>query len=538
MDLQNLFTNSIKQLEKQLPQLATYLRHHWRKSTLVFTETTLYFSFDNYTVLYVHGLSEFIAFEKYIDKHTLVFIEEETDWWLAFLQHPKSKKFLDSKNVYFKTFVDPNKFAEQLSWEFLFESVYFYKSLNKKPFLKEIVYYENLSNNISSYSFLKNDFDFFCNYKYLDQAINGLQLNLTGVPVIICGAGPSLEKIKDKLPYLLQNYFVIAAGASVNILNHWGFSPHLAVAIDPSIRQEEYFLKRKDFVTPYAYRHRLYSKALSLIHGPKLYIKGISDQPIVEAIDEDLGIKEKTLSGGFSSVTFATRLAHYFNCSSILFLGVDLSYKKEKKYASKVLEKDLTLATETEELGVHWDGRVEDVDQYGNPITTSWRWKAEARWLSIFADSYPEILWHNGSEGGVNIPGISNESVFNKGVQRPYHDLIHSSIQLCHPLNTNISSVFSLWIEETERCISLLDRLLESMGNLEDYTLFEVELEENRVYQSFLLLKKMVYSKVLEKETCILGKNENNYRIYLYLLESCIELEKELIDVGYRRNKT
>ncbi len=80
------------------------------------------------------------------------------------------------------------------------------------------------------------------------------------------------------------------------------------------------------------------------------------------------------------------------------------------------------------------DELISHTDIYGKPITTLWKWIAEAAWFSSFAQSHPHAIVINATEGGLGFDGIPNETlqhvseVFLKK-QYDFGGILHSEIQ-------------------------------------------------------------------------------------------------------------
>ncbi|MBA3816485.1 MAG: motility associated factor glycosyltransferase family protein, partial [Parachlamydiaceae bacterium] len=78
--------------------------------------------------------------------------------------------------------------------------------------------------------------NFFNNILKLPNSYNGASLSgkFKGLPAIICGAGPSLDKNFDVLSKLHSRALIFAGATAFNALNAKGISPHIVVGIDPN----------------------------------------------------------------------------------------------------------------------------------------------------------------------------------------------------------------------------------------------------------------------------------------------------------------
>ena len=542
------FIYRLQLLAEHLPSLAIRLRHRQYLEEDRSFSCVEQFDFKDYNILYIYGLNCFRSLLPYLEKlkknQKIVFIDDDEKNFVFFLQDSQSKLFLESPQVHFFSFTykyEINCLAKQLAWDFCFQSVYFYAVPSKKEYtemLKERIYYENVSKNISVYTVLDPDFEYFSaplhNLKSLKIAKNGHQLETAfrGIPAVICGAGPSLKQIKSKLPKLLKHTLVIGVGAGINCLNRWNLQPHFGVALDPDEIQEDYILARKDFELPYLYRYSFYERALKHIHGPKLYIKGTSNQEMIDEIDTDLGLEEKSLAGGFSTTTFAARLAVLWGCSPIILLGIDLAYEEEHKYADHVSTLAPDKNSEISDPGIHWNTLIQDVDKNGKACSTTWGWKSEALWFEDFILKNPAIEWINASEGGLSIKGMKECSIDTLQFRdRPYRDLVHSRQTSCQSLKfryDKLEQTICSWIEEAKTCLELIENYLDHLSeigrNKGILQFIQFELEENKVFKYFLKLKSKVFRQLVKNSGEELTDLEKSLKNALYLRKSCIKL--------------
>lgn len=232
-----------------------------------------------------------------------------------------------------------------------------------------------------------------------------------GVPAIICGAGPSLEKNLQLLEGLRDRALIFAGGTAINTVGVNGFLPHFGVTIDPNIAQYSRLFMNQAFEVPFFYRNRVYPEALKLIHGDHIYVPGSGGYDIAKWFEEKLGIKGEQISEGHNVVNFSLSIAKALGCNPIIFVGLDLAYSQGKGYSPGVarhpildINQELMTRTAKENVVVK-----EDVE--GQPVMTLWKWLVESTWIAHFAVTSPSLKVINATEGGIGFEGIPNMSL-------------------------------------------------------------------------------------------------------------------------------
>lgn len=288
---------------------------------------------------------------------------------------------------------------------------------------------------------------------------NALFGKFAGIPAIICGAGPSLEKNFDVLKTLGDKAIVFAGGTAMNATTAADFTPHFGVGIDPNEAQLTRLMMNKAYTTPYFYRQRILHKALQSIHGPHLYVNGAGGYEIASWFEEKLNIAGEEVAEGFNVVNLSISLAYALGCNPIIFVGLDLAYSEGKSYPSSVIahptnmwRTDFRTKGVAEELLHH-----PDID--GKTTTTLWKWIAESIWIGKFAQEHISALFINATEGGIGMPGVVNiplEEAAERLLHRTFdfNTLIHGEIQnAMMPKNVTPERIREL-VSELERSLT------------------------------------------------------------------------------------
>ncbi|MBX7066845.1 MAG: DUF115 domain-containing protein [Parachlamydiales bacterium] len=153
----------------------------------------------------------------------------------------------------------------------------------------------------------------------------GLELQgaFTGIPAVIVGAGPSLEKNGHLLRRLREKALLFAGGTALNAID---VEPHFAASIDAEAPYRQF--KGHPFSeVPFCYQSRMNPDNFGLIHGEKILFPD-SACDAINWIHE-----EERFDSGWTVGNFLTQAAILMGCSPIFFVGMDLCYQGRRKYA-------------------------------------------------------------------------------------------------------------------------------------------------------------------------------------------------------------
>lgn len=278
--------------------------------------------------------------------------------------------------------------------------------------------------------------NFFRNLFLLPTSYRGNSLfgQFKGIPAIICGAGPSLDKNLHLVEKLGDKALIFAGGTALNALNSRGFLPHFGIGIDPNESQMSRLITNKAFEIPFLYRARMYYDALKFVQGPRVYVNGTSGYKISEWFEEQFGIEGEIIGEGCNVVNFSFSLAQAFGCNPIIFVGVDMAYTNMSSYQSGVLSHPTHIRKKDFLTKDFQDELIVKSDIYGNPVYTLWKWVAETIWYAEVANRHPELTLINATEGGIGMPGVPNvplEEVVQHYLKKQY-DLrvkVHGELQ-------------------------------------------------------------------------------------------------------------
>ena len=230
--------------------------------------------------------------------------------------------------------------------------------------------------------------------------LSKLEGRFSGVAAVVCGAGPSLEDEKALLAKLEKKALIMAGGSAIAALHKAGITPHLATAIDPTEEEVSRCTALKEIDIPLLFIPSLYHEVVKMHQGRLGLIRTAGPLPFESAIEELFGLNqpslgEKLTRKALSVTTLQVALAHFFGCSPIYLVGVDLSYQNGARYASGVNGAAL-ISDENNPF-------LEGVNALGERVSTQLHWKIESEALSAYASAYPETRFYNCSSKGLAI---------------------------------------------------------------------------------------------------------------------------------------
>lgn len=352
--------------------------------------------------------------------------------------------------------------------------------------------------------------NFFFNALELPRSYSGMDLQgkFVGVPAIICGAGPSLNKNIEVLATLGNQALIFAGGTALNALNARGVMPHFGVGIDPNPDQFTRLIMNHAYELPFLYRCRMRHEALQMVHGDRLYISGSGGYKIGKWLEKQLGIEETIeLEEGFNVLNFSVLFAHAMGCNPIICVGVDLAYSEGLSYASGVVSHPIHNLRGNFRTKLEEEELISKKDIYGRPIFTLWKWVAESMWYTYFFDTQPGTTLINATEGGIGFPKVPNmtlQEVKEKYLQKEYDlgNWIHGEIQNS-PMpqgfrKEKIREVIRGLNESLVRCGQHCQKVVELM-NQQQMDSAPADLEEEIVKEQEELVQEEAYEVMLQK---------------------------------------
>ncbi len=361
--------------------------------------------------------------------------------------------------------------------------------------------YENILNNALK---LPKVFDLY-----------GLQDAFKGLPAIICGAGPSLNKNGAKLNELKDRALIFAGGRSLSVLNDLGVEPHLSIGVDPYKEHKTTLRCNNFFELPLVYRSRMQHEAVELAQGFLLYTPGAIGYSFVKWLENALEVSSPFLEEGLNVVNFNLQIARILGCDPIILIGSDLAYTDQKAYSDSIPDEQCLPDPnefQSDDLTLNRGYLREDL--HGNPIFTLWKWIEEAKWIEEFSKKHPALRIINATEGGLKLQGL--EHITLKKTEEKYlttsYDFsarLHQSIMQVSSYKLEKKQVIlkvELFYKSIEKTLHLLDALQASSSPLLVSDLFH-----EAAYSHLLLPLEDLFERV-EEETSKKARDTKKYQ--------------------------
>jgi hypothetical protein len=351
------------------------------------------------------------------------------------------------------------------------------------------------------------------------------------IPAVICGAGPSLALHIPLLRQMGNKALIIAGGSTLAALSTQGVIPHIGLALDPNPEEYDRLKANHAVQVPLLFGSRVASSIFRTCHGPAGYMRtfsgGLAEKALEEKLDftQEPFLTEPLLMGisqeGLSVTVMAFAAAVHCGCNPIFLSGIDLAYVGDQRYAPGVVV-DASIAVEA----LKQEYRVSDKvfsrkNRQGEEVYTTVKWIMEAATIEEFAKQYPEIKVFDCIERGLGFPGFEKLDLAKASelyLQKEYdlRNYVHMRIEETPNFSSKKEEI-DLFIQELRESFQVCARLVEQMllflktlakdNSVEkdpleqaSFTLWVMDLHEQKAYQYFLLLVEELLNPILMRE--------------------------------------
>jgi len=206
--------------------------------------------------------------------------------------------------------------------------------------------------------------------------LSALEGSLRGVPAIVVGAGPSLEKNGHLLKEWQDRALLITAGNAIHSVKT---EPSLAVVLDPHQSIGKIAYEK----VPLCLQGRTHPESKECSRGELLYF---ADSHFAF---EPWLTESQLLNTGWTVGNGAVAVAVQLGCNPIILVGMDYCYKGEQKYAWRKDGSDMAL--------------VKAMDASGQEVWSQGDWLLSVRWMEEIAAAHPEVTFINATADGMAI---------------------------------------------------------------------------------------------------------------------------------------
>lgn len=376
--------------------------------------------------------------------HQLVFIEDDWGALQMFLRSPRAENILTHPQISIVLwgFEENLPFLANLSTDFYFLSLPLYRG--------EKIYGELVSHVYSLHAYLSDlwlyqeQANCYYHLSVLDEyrTSQGLENQFSHLPLIICGAGPSIQKQLSDLA--TTKGVVAAAGTGINILNHAGLQPDLGISFDPKPSGARRLQSSTAFKVPFIVD--IDSAGAWYLNGPKILTWTNTEARWKHRLIHEIGMKGGllTLPQAISSTHYVIELGIRLGCPIEVLVGVDLAYVGGKQYPG--------IKTWVSDHDPHsGQDLIEVMTMDQRRVQVSRIYYKEAIVYSEIVRQHPEIQFYTTSREGLLIQGVSfiEDISFPETAQKSLEEMICSQPFFDIPL-TAVKAALIRWRKEIE----------------------------------------------------------------------------------------
>ncbi len=487
---------------------------------------------DSLDIIYIYGIGHatyYPLLRSWLDEkksRRLIFIEDKISGLRCFSIQKDINPLLTDSQVQLRWLVSEwDHLLEELASQFPFSGVeviaiksyrrrkqfsYIKMALLRKTVLWKALTAEHLSAHLLHRNILNN-------FRKIPDCfyVNRWKGAMEKIPLIICGAGPSLDQVAAELDRVRDSALILSCGSALSALSHFNIRPHLALLIDPNPSEWELIKVCRYSDIPILFSNRLFYKIFDLFQAPYGYIRSGTGGALEKEVEQQLGFNEPPIGPdlgreALSVTTLAFALACSWGCDPIISIGVDLSYGKGgRPYASGVPSFS----------GNHRKSLYRR-NREGKWVATEVRWIMEQETIDNYVQTHSETKFFDMGQGGLGFRAIPyrswrdiSEDLIKK--ERSIDDLLTDLIHQSRLKRGN---------EEIKRCLSSLEKSLqrtlihiqairqEAVGSGRSI-LYQLNLEEEDAYRLLLASAQQAFYRTYQ----LLSENvEEKSWDYLY----------------------
>lgn len=360
-------------------------------------------NYGSIIIMFGFGLSYYVQelYDRIKTRGTIVIFEPDKEIFDIVMKNIDICDILENEDIFITFEIDKLFVFGVDNCDYKLESIQVYKEIyleQYKEFMKKIkMTLNNIRMNSSTIYFFKSIWirSNFSNFKYILKSYQLFDFKnmFNNKPIIVVGAGPSLNKNVHLLKELKGKICIISAFSAAKVLEKEGIVPDFITTIDSL----QYGITDFEANIPLICTKHCNRELLEKHKANKIF--SINSNEFLKSILEN--IKEDNVFPGTTVTYFCSTIASYFGASEIILIGQDFSWTKEDTHAKgSVHNKNLYGYKEYH----HYNMPVEDM--YGNTVYTN---KPFMKFKESF-EEYVKILPENirliqASEGGLKIEG-------------------------------------------------------------------------------------------------------------------------------------
>lgn len=271
------------------------------------------------------------------------------------------------------------------------------------------------------------------------------------VPAVIVGAGPSIDKHIDTINELKGKAVVFCAGSTYQLLSRKGIEPDFTVALDGNEENEIVFADIDKYNGQFIMSSQFYWKTARRINS-KTTIMTTSSDDYQLWYNKNIGNEEKALYTGPSVSNVCLNIAYEMGMDPIILLGQDLCYTDDKLHGEGHL-----VSGSVKDIGFNL---IKVKDMYGKDVYTREAFLFTKEYFEVFASKVgPDRTYLNATQGGLNIEGYKNESLYNIIKTYCNNDITEYTVLADKEYENSLNLVNNNFSDILNKCLEVFDDL-------------------------------------------------------------------------------
>lgn len=368
------------------------------------------FNYGSVIFMFGLGLSYYIEelYKKVKTRAKIIIFEPNKEIFDIVMKNIDISNILDNKDISI-TFELDNifSFGYLENCDYKVECIPFYKEMyleEYKDFVKNIKDFIRITRmNYSTFCFFKSMWlkSTFSNFKYILKSYKMIDFKdiFKNKPIIVVGAGPSLNKNIHLLKELKGKVCIISAFSAAKVLEKEHIVPDFITTIDSL----QYGITDFEANIPLIFQKYCNKELLEKHKASKILSIGYDEflKEILPSIEED------NIVCGSTVTYFSATTARHFGASEIILIGQDFSWTKEATHAKGTVHDKTLYGYEDYH---HYNMPVEDM--YGNKVYTNEPFMNFKKSFDRYSKALPQnIKLIQASEGGLKIEGAETRTL-------------------------------------------------------------------------------------------------------------------------------
>jgi len=331
------------------------------------------------------------------------------------------------------------------------------------------------------------------NSKRLAYDFKNIKKFFKGKPIIIVGAGPSLNKNIELLKGLYKKAIIVAGGSAIRVLSKNGITPHFNFAYDGLPREKKLIDDSNINNIPFIYGNQLYFEILENHVGERISVT-ISTDYVTKYMYKKMGKDYQQVTASPSVVVTAANMFAELDVKCIVFMGQDMCFYENQRYASggnDIFQSEMKNMKTAKDI-------------FGNTVYLDDSFIGIKHSIDSTVERYKNVSFYNATEGGLGVEGIPNV-ILNNLMKNVLKDTIDTNYGNYVQKQDNLSSLetsYSDVLSQVSRQIKIIDThnlaIEQVLGEFND--LLKQNVASTKLYDSKIQKIDKLKSKLMKQD--------------------------------------